>query len=248
MKAFVINLDHATDRWGNLQQEASDLGFDVHRVSAVFGDQLSAPFPDYSPKKYRRRHGKSTNVREIGCYLSHLKAIEAFLDTKDEFGLILEDDVGFHSDSASLIQQAIECRQPWDVLRLSGLHSGTPLTIAELANGFSLAVNITRQTGAGAYVVNRRAAEALCSGLRPMSLPYDHAFDREWLLGIRSLSMTPYPITQNERYSTSIVHTPKCGLGRYLTVFPYRAANESCRVVHRAAQYVMARVRLRKSA
>ena len=41
MKAFVINLDHATERWNNIEQEAGEIGFDVQRVSAVFGPDFA---------------------------------------------------------------------------------------------------------------------------------------------------------------------------------------------------------------
>ena len=209
---------------------------------------LPKPYTDYSAESYRRFHGKRTNEREIGCYQSHLKAMDAFLQSGDLYGVILEDDAEFHPDTVSLIQGAIDADHAWDMLRLSGLHSGTPLKVGQIQGQFELAVNLSRQTGAGAYVVNRKAALALCKGLRPMKLPYDHAFDREWLYDFKALSLVPYPVSQNERYATSIEHTKKYGPSRYLTVFPYRAVNESCRVVHRTVQYVSERISLKKSA
>ena len=248
MKAFVINLDHATERWNTIKQEAEQIGFCVQRVTAVFGPDLPKPYTDYSPAAYRRFHGKRTNNREIGCYQSHLKAMEMFLESGDQYGVILEDDAEFHPDTVSLVQRAIDASHPWDMLRLSGLHSGSPMSIGRIHGEFKLAVNLSRQTGAGAYVVNRKAALALCQGLRPMKLPYDHAFDREWLYGFKSLSLIPYPVTQNERYATSIEHAKKYGPSRYLTVFPYRMVNESCRVLHRSVQYISHRIAPKKSA
>lgn len=248
MKLFVINLDHATERMENLRREATELGFEVHRVPAVFGDQIDLPCADYSESSYRRMHGKQTNRREIGCYLSHVRALSAFLDSSDEHGVIVEDDAQLHPQTQSIVQEAITLNQPWDMLRLSGLHSGTPVRVGQLSDGFSVAVNLSRQTGAGAYVVNRQAAKQLVDRLTPMKLPYDHAFDREWLYGFRSLSLVPYPVTQNARYATSIQHSPKYGPSRYLTVFPYRAANESTRFVHRTLQLAASKIRRQKAA
>jgi glycosyl transferase family 25 len=79
----------------------------------------------------------------------------------------------------------------WDLLRLSGLHSGTPIKIFNLINKYDLTCNITRQTGAGAYLVNRKAAKCMVKYLLPMKLPYDHAFDTEWNFHIRTMFVTP---------------------------------------------------------
>jgi len=241
MKAFIINLDHAVERWERLSLEVTDAGFEVCRVPAVFGDDLTAPFEGYSESGYRYRHGKRTNVREIGCYMSHLRAMEQFLATDDEHAVVLEDDVELGRNTLSLVEQAVEHAELWDLLRLSGLHDGTPWAVRDLSDGHQLAVNMSRQTGAGAYVVSRHGAEVMTKKLLLMALPYDHAFDREWNFGYKAMSLVPYPVSQNERYASSIVHTPKYGPLRYLTVFPYRAANESRRVFHRVCQY--ARVR-----
>ena len=46
------------------------------------------------------------------------------------------------------------------MVKLSAVHSGTPVPYLEVAPGHRLAVMLSRCTGASAYVVNRRAAEA----------------------------------------------------------------------------------------
>lgn len=248
MKTFVINLDHATDRWATIEPQVRQVGLDIQRVSAVLGKELAEPYPDYCEQAYQRLHGRQTNNREIGCYLSHLKAMEMFLDTGDAYGIILEDDVELHPELALLVELAIEADPTWGLLRLSGLHGGTPVTVRKINDDFHLAVNLTQQAGSGAYVVNRDAAEKLCSGLRPMEVPYDHAFDREWRYGFKAVTMLPLPVTQNELYDSSIILTKKFGPKRYLTVFPYRAANESRRILHRSMQYFSTKTGHRKAA
>lgn len=241
MKAFIINLDHAKERWERVEREATTAGFEVHRVPAIFGDDLQEPFYDYSPTGYRLFHGRRTNKREIGCYMSHLRALDDFLETEDEHAVIFEDDVQILPIACEMVRRATEHTNLWDMLRLSGLHSGSPWAVVDLSDEYHLAVNISRQTGAGAYAVNRRCATILTEHLTPMTLPYDHAFDREWALGYKSLSMIPYPVIQNEAHPTSIKLTERYSSLRYLTVFPYRATNESCRIAYRLAQYAKVR-------
>ncbi|MEM6691261.1 MAG: glycosyltransferase family 25 protein [Planctomycetota bacterium] len=236
--AYVINLDHATERWEGLQDEASAAGLRLTRVMAVYGDELPDPLPDFDARSYRLRHGKHPNPREVGCYLSHVRALEMFLKSGEKWGLVLEDDVRLPVGLSNLLERAVEegGENTFDMLRLSGLHSGTPSTLIDLDSSHRIAVNLSRQTGAGAYMVNRKAAEGLVANLLPMRVPLDHAFDREWLMGFKACSLVPYPVEQNERYATSIVHSAKYGPSRYLTVFPYRAINETQRVVHRGLQ------------
>jgi hypothetical protein len=78
-----------------------------------------------------------------------------------------------------------------------------------LGRGYDLCVNFARLKGAGAYVLDRRAARAFATGLLPMWLPFDHAIDREWAFGLRAAYVQPFPISQVEkRFRSSIQSGP----------------------------------------
>src|SRR6266480_1742563 len=93
MRAFVINLDAATDRWAFVQNSFAHSQAILCRVPAVDGKRLTLPHEDYSEPLYRWFHGRASNPRELACYLSHLKAIKTFLATNETHGLIAEDDI-----------------------------------------------------------------------------------------------------------------------------------------------------------
>ena len=246
MQVFVINLDHAKDRWQNIERQFIEKDFLPQRVSAIFGDDIKEkPVEGYLEDSYRRRHGKRTNLREVGCYRSHIKVLRQFLASNEPHALVAEDDIQIKGDLKHVVNQAVMHEQQWDLLRLSGLHKGTPIGIVDLNGSYQLSVNLSRQTGSGAYLINRMAASKIVDQLATMRLPYDHAFDREWCHGYRALSVTPYPITQNDRYPSQIYFEGKYGPMRYLTVFPYRAVNETLRVVHRLGQVARTRLTMR---
>lgn len=245
MKAYLINLPKAVERLEHAKQSLKKADIELIRVDAVMGKELTLPHPDYSESSYRYRHGKRTNLSELGCYFSHIKAMKMFLESQDEFALILEDDICFEADLKQVITEAIKQSDKWDLLRLSGLHRGTPVTVGVLDQTYRLAINLTRQTGSGAYVVNRKGAEQMVKHLVPMKLPYDHAYDKEWLYGYKALSVTPYPTNQQAGFESQInaARSYKLpGYKRHWSVLPYRAWTELSRLLYRSLRMVTLKV------
>ncbi len=246
MRAYIINLDRAKDRWASVEQSFAGTKFDVCRVAAVDGSALAVPIAGYSEGMYRWFHGRPTNAREIGCYFSHIKAIEAFLATDDEHALIGEDDLTLGPDMENVIQSALCYSKHWNVLRLTGLSSGHPAKVAGLCEGYSLNVCFGRLKGIGAYVIDRKAARAWVTKLLPMRLPIDHALDREWHQGLRAVYVLPFPASQNEAGFRSSIQVGKSqklsALRRYIATYPYQAFNEVTRCLFRTASYLRMRM------
>lgn len=237
MRAFIINLDRAQDRWAFVERAFAGTGFEVCRISAVDGKLLPQPGADYPEELYHRYHGRPTSPGATGCFLSHVKALRAFLETSDEHGLIVEDDVLPGPDFEKALAGAMCHAKHWDILRLSGLSSAIPVRVVNLEGGITLNVSFGRLKGTGAYVVNRKAAQLWVETLLPMRVPVDHAMDREWFCGLRALTMQPFPASQTDHdFKSSIqigksIKLPKWR--RWLTTYPYQAFNEVTRWVFR---------------
>lgn len=78
MKAFVINLSSRTDRWDSVEKQGEALGIPLTRVDAISKDEVHAePF---------------VTAAVAAAWNSHKKAMNLFLETGDEYALILEDD------------------------------------------------------------------------------------------------------------------------------------------------------------
>jgi len=233
MRAFIINLDTAADRWSFVQHSFASSQLDLCRVPAIDAKLLSFPHRDYSERLYRWFHGRTPNPRELACYLSHLKAIETFLATDESHAVIAEDDIVLRPDFDSVLEGALRYSRAWNILRLTGLSAGHPVRIARVYGQYSLCINLNRLKGAGAYVIDRLAAAALLAHLRPMRLPYDHAIDREWLWGLRAATIQPFPVSQTESDLLSSVQPgtyPKLSrTHRWLATYPYQTLNEISR-------------------
>ncbi len=245
MRAFIINLDTAADRWKAIADRFARTRIPVVRVPAVAGAALQLPVPDFDERRFRLLHGRTTNVREIGCYLSHVAAMRAFLETDDAHGLICEDDIVPGSDFDEVLASALGHARHWNVLRVTGLGNGTPLKVRKLCGDFHLCISLGRVKGAGAYVVDRTAAQAFVDRLLPMWLPFDHAVDREWHFGLRAAYVLPFPCSQTEAGFRSSIQTGKTGKTRsrrrWLTTYPYQAGNELTRWIFRSWSWLRAR-------
>ncbi len=152
MKTFIINLDRATDRWERVTRLMDRTGISYERISAVVGKELALPIPEFSEAKYRWFHGKRPNFGQIGCYLSHIKTMRMFLQTKEQFAMICEDDITPVENLQQIVDSAIARSSMWDVLRLSGFHDAHPQVVCPLTGHYKLTVNLTRLCGTGCYL------------------------------------------------------------------------------------------------
>jgi glycosyl transferase family 25 len=247
---YILNLDAATDRWAFMEAAFRPTAFRIHRVPAVNGNSLELPIAEFAEGDYRWYHGRSTNPREVGCYLSHIRACEAFLRSDQQHALICEDDIILQPHFEAVLDAALRHAGSWNVLRLSGLSNGTPVRVASLTEGHALHVSLGRLKGAGAYIVDRAAAAAFAAKLLPMWLPYDHAMDREWFYGLRAAVVLPFPVSQTESGFRSSIQAGKSRqlgkLRRWFTTYPYQAFNEISRWIFRGLHCAIARLRLRR--
>lgn len=81
MKTYLINLESASERLAASIQELQKIELPVFRVDAVAASNLQSDSFQVG------------NPRVAACWFSHVKALEIFLATQEDFGLIVEDDI-----------------------------------------------------------------------------------------------------------------------------------------------------------
>ncbi|RDJ02327.1 glycosyltransferase family 25 protein [Rhizobium grahamii] len=242
---FLINLDRSTDRGTRMAFLLGHMGLGFERVSAIDGAKLRRPFPYFDERGYLLRHGRKPNPYEIGCYLSHVECARRLLASADEYALILEDDLNFDARFMTLVTEVLAINSQWDIVRLSTVNVGRKYQVSRLTPKHSFAISLTREKGSGAYLINRRAAEWITQRLVPMRLPYDLAFDTEYLVGLRAFFVDPPPVWQDAEPKSLIqrrVSDYKLGWRRPPTVIPYRAVIEILRFLGRSARLLSRRL------
>ncbi|MDP5305556.1 glycosyltransferase family 25 protein [Paracoccus spongiarum] len=245
LAVFLINMDGATERLAAMRHKLDRAGLPFRRIEGVDGRALAYPIPEFSERSYRLLHGRRTSPAEIGCYLSHIACARALLEGDADLALILEDDVSFEPDFREVLDRAAGQRDLWNILRLTTVNRGRKYPVRDLGGGRALAVALTREKGAGAYVIDRRAARWFVRELMPMRLAFDIAFDLEYLAGLRACFVAPLPASQLSDHPTQIQSTRldyKLSRWRYLTVLPYRSWLELSRLACRGWRLVAGRL------
>ena len=231
--SYIINLRSAGQRWDTICRNIDPLGIPYTRIEAIDGNRHAVNPHEYNRMRYNITHGKTTNPREVGCYLSHLKALRSFLDSGHNFGMILEDDIELPPNILDLIQAAQKQAAHWDLLRLSAHKPGHPLPIADLPDGHVLAYNTKVLKNTGAYLVNRHAAQCICENMLPMFVPYDVALDCEWNHGFKTAYIHPLPVLINYSLPSQINPARKIRFFRSTTFHFFHGMRHIRRTLHR---------------
>ncbi|MDX1680720.1 MAG: glycosyltransferase family 25 protein [Akkermansiaceae bacterium] len=229
---YLINLDRATDRMEQMDGQLSGLGIPYTRISAVLGDLLDDPIEGLDETGFRIRTGKHRNKREVGCYFSHIKVLNAFLESDSQHALVLEDDAQLPDKLPAVLDSALDHSDKWDLLRLSSTREGEFVDVCPLVDGHKLCINTRVLKNTAAYMINRKAAERCVEKLMPMRFPYDVALDRDWDIGIRTACIFPFPVTLTEMPG-QIPKAPRVKLLRATTYHLFHLADHLKRKSYR---------------
>lgn len=97
----VINLERSKDRLELIAKDLDSAGLQWKRLEAIEPDDSSFLCHSlYSRKKAESLHERDLTKGELGCFLSHLAALNEFLDGTNAYLLVLEDDVTFTAGAA----------------------------------------------------------------------------------------------------------------------------------------------------
>ncbi|MFZ9406517.1 MAG: glycosyltransferase family 25 protein [Burkholderiaceae bacterium] len=232
----VINLDRSPDRLKRIGGRLDELGLVWERMPALDGNQLDLHDPALIDRaEFARRHGKLPLPGELGCYLSHVRAVRRVMSSNARFGLILEDDAVLGDSLPGVLAGLMHSDSDWDVVKFSGVHRGHPKRLRALDAHHDLVVMLTKCTASSGYMINRQAALVLGEGLLPMRIPFDHEFDRGWHWNLRVRYVRPYPI-RHDQVVLSTINDEEHGRGtkfhwsRRLPAFGWRARNEWSRL------------------
>jgi GR25 family glycosyltransferase involved in LPS biosynthesis len=96
-RIYLINLDNRPDRLTNVLRRVSELRLRITRVSAVTGEEVrKLGISNYAPEN------------NVANWYSHMKILSIFLETDDEYCVILEDDVLFINDGLKLLDRVVK--------------------------------------------------------------------------------------------------------------------------------------------
>jgi len=165
MKIYLISLEQDIKRRKALAQRFPQNYPKMQWIKAINGKELSAKEYFSYVQQFFNIHKKIITPSEVGCTLSHIKALEAFLGTEEEYYLILEDDViGGDEDIEKIYKLILENNLDGVLLLRDQNKFGFEKYIIgkEHKSYYKLPFFSTRFVyGTCAYIVNRKSAQLI---------------------------------------------------------------------------------------
>lgn len=196
---YLINLDRSPDRLSNANRKLDVANIKAVRISAVDGLGLTAQnFPGYDDAITQSYFGRSMTSGEVGCYMSHIKALQSFLTSGADCCLVLEDDFDATSEAWDIVDQIAQLSRNgsiknWDIINLTKPPSAIYRHLCEMRSGAFhtiLCRSYYFPTLATANLWSRSGAERFIEEAGDPFCPIDHLFRKRVSEDSRGLALS----------------------------------------------------------
>src|SRR5262245_32219023 len=119
--SYLINLDRSPDRLRSAATQLDRTGLRWQRIRAVDGQELGDAIASCcDAQAFARNVGRSVSASEIALCLSHIKAMQTFLEGPAGFALIFEDDLEIDDIATfkSVVDALTNRFDLWDLVKL----------------------------------------------------------------------------------------------------------------------------------
>jgi len=184
---YCINLDACIDRKRNIENEFKEINSTVTFITAI-----SPLHKEYTALHKTNKVDKGVHYRcycleeckhyprklretEIAISMSHYKAYHKMVEDNVQLGLIIEDDIQFHSDVIEIIKHMyteIEKCMLEPCIIFCGGRNNPNLSINDL-NKFQLIPKTTGVYSNYCYIINNSGAKKLVKHFYPINRPED---------------------------------------------------------------------------
>lgn len=120
---YLVSLQQDVERREKLKHSFPNTFDTFIHIEAVDGRRLSAKEYYDQTIDFFKKYKRPMLPAELGCTLSHIKALQYFLETEEHYALILEDDVIGTDDDLYKISEKVKCLNE-DSLLLCGGQEG----------------------------------------------------------------------------------------------------------------------------
>jgi len=203
-RIFFINRDCDENRRQAFERELAKANVTAERIPAVNG--LAVP-DDLRPYFFSGSalHG-GLRPGEVGCYASHLKAMQMVAARDLSFAVVLEDDAVLPPDFEAAVAEVLAALPAsWDIVLLYGTPTRAFKTIANLSGQHGKLVRYSRvPSGAVAYLINSRGARKFLTP-RKVDWPIDTDFRRPWVFNLEIFGALPQIVSHSGELTSAIL-------------------------------------------
>ncbi|MDX2027888.1 MAG: glycosyltransferase family 25 protein [Alphaproteobacteria bacterium] len=205
MRVILISLARAPERRQKMTARFQELGVPFEILEATDGQKLTEAdlaLVDHEGRKRITPYPLSNN--EIGCCISHCRAMQIIRDSGERMGVIIEDDAALSPDFPRVLQAIENLAAPFDIIDLHRTFKKkeTFVICRPLLPGFALGRIGYSHINAQGYVITREGAEKFLSVMPPFNHMVDKEMHRTWANGINLYGLeTPVVFHADEGHS-----------------------------------------------
>jgi glycosyl transferase family 25 len=141
---------------------------------------------------------------EVGCYLSHLRAIRQAYIQGDSHVCIFEDDVVAEPGLGDLIKDIALLSEDFHLVRLMALKIRKRKLLHKLPSGYTLTRPERGALGCQGYVLNRTGMKKMLNASTAIHMPIDKVVDSFFLYDLHCFSVEPHAIYEQLHHSTIV--------------------------------------------
>lgn len=231
---WLITLNPRSANARSIIDDLAKGGVRAEVFDAVDGRAGEPPLEDGESINTRRAYlfrKKLLTPTQVGCYLSHLRAVKkAYSDGYDRL-CIMEDDIAIDDGFFDVLPEILSLDESYELVRLMGLRIRKRKILSGLVGGrFDLVRPVRGVAGTQGYVINRSGMEKLMNTAPNMYEPIDIVYDHSFIHKIRVFGVEPHVIHEIESDS-SISRTDKAAPVTpllYRLLYPFSKLYLSC--------------------
>ncbi|MDF1693804.1 MAG: glycosyltransferase family 25 protein [Zhongshania sp.] len=206
---WVISLNPASENAQKLMADLNGQGIDAEIFPAIDG-RVGTPALEGGEQILGNlamvRHGKHLTASELGCYLSHLRAVKAAYRNGHEYVCVIEDDVVIENLFGDVYRAVLD--KDLDMVRLMSLRIRKRTIIEPLVGEHNLVRPERGGLGTQAYVLNRVGMKKFIDYAQNIYEPVDKVFDHFFLFDLNVFAVEPH-VAYELVHETSVVKLAK---------------------------------------
>ena len=198
LPVLLINLDGSAERLKKASSQLVAAGISFERLPAVDGRLLSESERTRLAPWDRKAFFKPLSPGEIGCYLSHLAALERIVKEGWPRALVLEDDFILAPDFPLRLRELLETPAPAPhLIKLEGVCRGGK-EVRRFHSGMRLMLNRRAPSRTIAQLWSLDGAKTFLANASCLRRPVDVQIKHWWETGVQVLYVTPAPIKDGD--------------------------------------------------
>lgn len=176
---LVINLDDSTDRMALAGRLLDEAGIAFERLPAC--DARHTPpdaFEDYDEARAVAFYGRPLTGGEVGCFKSHVLAVQRFLQSDADYALVLEDDMTLPDNAKAVLNGIIDRLdrdegKNWEIVNIGRKPNRPRSSLGEI-DGYRLYHAAYFPITTTGLLWSRHGAEAFLRDAEFATAPIDH--------------------------------------------------------------------------